>query len=155
MTATVREIALEALKTTFSAVEAGTPVLDPYTITWQKVSRAPLGDDDWKKKYTLGIHDMDETTKAQQMSLICTLRVALEFRVVIEPDQVPSTELGIALGEIKRRLYEDNTLGGVAIDCTEESNEIEVDSDNDRRLSGVVWVNLVYRHSVRDPRVRI
>ena len=45
-----------------------------------------------------------------------------------------------------------DTSGGVAYNLMFVSNEFQIDDENDNRVSGVVFLDILYRHAINDPR---
>ena len=152
MTDTVRERALKALVALFETQTAKLPAGDPYGFAWQVVTRAPGRDWMWKKKYSIGVYDMHEDKTHLNFVVTCSLRVALEVYLVAENGEQPSEAMNEVFGAIQRRIREDHTLGGVVIDVMEVSNDMQVSDENEKLVSGVIMLNVKYRHSINDPR---
>jgi len=156
---TYRERILNAMEEHFTAQRQGQPGPDPYTITWSSVERAEIGDLSHGKAYTLAIFDVTETVdfgvSTTQGVTNKTLRVVCEFHAMLEAKQKPSTEANRIIGEIQRRMLEDETYGNLAIWIQETGNELNIDNAVDRQISGTVTFNVFYRHSRRDPRKEI
>jgi len=156
---TIRERIMAAMQDHFETQHQGVPGPDPYTITWSVVDRAEIGDLSHGKAYTLALFDVTETSDfgvaTTQGVINKTLRVTCEFHAMLEAKQKPSTEANRILGEIQRRMMEDETYGQLAIWIQETGNELNIDNANDRQISGSVTFNVLYRHSRRDPRKEI
>jgi len=149
---TVRERAMVALKTIFDTQTAVEPSVDPYGFAWDLVLRSPLKDWAFKKQRSLGIFDMHESKVDRTSLKECTLRIALEIHLVIQSDENPSVEMNALFGSIQRRIQEDYSLGGLVIDIQEVSNDLQLDDVNNKYVVGVMFLNMKYRHSLRDPR---
>ena len=151
---TIRMRCLEAIREALEAVVAGEPEDDPYTIAFSKVEHGPLGDVDHRKRFVAGIVPGRETKQTMYPLDQCTLPVAIEFRMTVNrDDDEPGLEAERALGEIQRKLHEDTTLGGLAIDLRETGNEIDLEMYDDKSVVGVVFFDLLYRHRTTDPRL--
>jgi hypothetical protein len=158
-TDTIRERIMVAIEDHFRAQRKGVPGPDPYSITWTVVDRADISDLSQGKAYTLAIFDGAETITPGVTSLdgmtSKTIALTLEFRAMLEAKQRPSTEGNRIIGEIIRRMLEDETFGDLAIWIQETGNEKIIENQNDRQIEGSVFFNMLYRHSRRDPRAEI
>jgi hypothetical protein len=156
---TIREQCLEAVEDHFKAQRQGAPATDPYTITWSIVDRADVSDMAHGKAYTLAIFEGNESIDAGLSTLdgvtFKTLTLNVEFRALLNRDQRPSVEANRIIGEIIRRMLEDETLGGLSVWIQEIGNEFFIENVNDRQIEGTVTFNMLYRHSRRDPRSQI
>ena len=150
---TVREQCLAALEAHLGGITAGAPGDDPYLIGFGLVTRAPLTNDSWKKQYALGVHESQEQKITGVGMMVCKLRIILEFRLTVGQNQSPSTEVNMVMGQIQRRIADRSWLAGLAVDCIELSNETYIDNEQDKRVSGAVFVLLTYRHDINDPRL--
>lgn len=158
----IRERALEAMVQHFKDQEAGQPVPDPYTVTWDLVFRQDIRDVAHGKRYALSIFDTREEktpgiiTTPDGMS-DASLRVVLEWRQYVDADQDPSEEANRVLMEVQRRLGEADRdqLGGLVLDIDETGNEINIDDYKDRLVWGAVFCVVRYRHKRGDPRVDV
>lgn len=156
---TYRERILAYIEDHFKSQKQGAPGPDPYSLTWSMVDRADLGDIAFGKAYALSIFDQTETT-VQGVSTLDgvttkTLRVSLEWHAMLEAKQRPSTEGNRIMGDVIRRMLEDDTFGGLAIMTVEVGNELIIENQNDRQIEGSVFFDVLYRHSRRDPRKEI
>lgn len=153
---TIRELCLEYLEDHFKAQQQGVPATDPYSITWSVVDRAEIDDLSHGKDYTIAIIDTTEQVDFGVSTIDGvtnkTLRVVFEWRAFINASARPSIEANRIIGEIIRRVMEDETLGGLAIWMQETGNDWFADNQNTRQIEGNVFMNLFYRHSRRDPR---
>lgn len=151
MVDTVRNQILEALKTKFEGITAGQPVSNPYDFTWSTVTRGVKALNAKNKKYALAIVDVDES-KIQEIHITkCNLRVLLEFRCYIDANEESSDKANNVMGNIQRVIHEDTYLGGLCQDIAETGNEIDIDTENDRMVSGVVYLTVYYRHRTDNP----
>jgi hypothetical protein len=83
----------------------------------------------------------------------CALPVTIEFRMTADRgDQRPAIEAERVLGEIRRRIGEDRTLGGLALDVREIGNDVDLDTYADKAIEGAVFLEVRYRHATDDPR---
>ena len=146
---TVRERALVAMESLFK-----TPswTSENYGFAWDQVLRSPLSGWAFKKKRSIGLFDGHEVTREQLMVKDCMLRVALEMKIVLQPNDLPSTVMNEVFGAVQRCIQVDPSLGGLVIDLQEESNDAEIEDANQKEITGVMFLNMHYRHSVRDPR---
>lgn len=153
MTETVRNRILDNLKIQLGEMQSGFPVLDPYTVTWSEITRENIEKLAKGKLYALGIYDTEETKSPRIYPITdCTLRVLVEFHVYVQSTKRGSSELNRVLGEIERKIREDRTLGGLAIETEFLGNEFDIDGPYDHEVMGVVTMNIKYRHHTDDPR---
>jgi hypothetical protein len=59
------------------------------------------------------------------------------------------------LGEIQRRIREDRTLGGLALDVRETGNDLDLDTYADKAIEGAVFLEVRYRHATDNPRAAV
>jgi hypothetical protein len=153
MADTIREKCLTALEDALKSMVEGEPVADPYTVQFSDVKRGPLGEADHRKRYMASVVDGEEQKSERFPVVDVTLRVTIEFQITVNRGDPRSSVLAnTVLGEVQRKLAEDHTLGGVAIDCREVGNDIDLDSSEDRSVMGAVFLNVRYRHATNDPR---
>lgn len=154
---TVREKALEALVALFQGMGDSNAV-DPYPFGWDFVQRAELDEKSWAKRFTLGVYDTSESRSVEPTVTYSRLAVALEFRCTLQVQgalgqpEDPSSMFNLILGAIQRRLYDDNSLGGLIIEMHETRNEAYLRDLEARQLSGAVFLELFYRVRTTDPR---
>lgn len=153
MSETAREKILARLHSNLSAIVAGEPVDDPYNFTPSRVSRGPLGDFDSRKRLVIGIVDSEEQKKDRFPLVECFLRVVIEFQLSRNQGEAePSVLANRMLGDLQRKIGEDTTLGGLAIDVKEVGSDVDLESDNDKSIEGALFVVVQYRHAHNDPR---
>jgi hypothetical protein len=164
---TIREQALEALVTLFKGMNTTTPEADPYPFNWAFVQRAHLDEKSWQKNFSLGIYDGGERPEIQNHVIYRKLQVTCEFRALLQvntlsgvPDD-PSTVGNMMLGALQRRIYDNysnslgNNLGGLVSWVQETGNEIWLPDLEDRRLSGMMTLEICYRTRTVDPRFTV
>ena len=155
MIETIRERALNRLVSNFASIQAGQPSSDPYQSVYDYVRRNPLDEDSYKKRLTLGVHDVSAKRQQGFQWTMYHLRVVLEFRCLLQTGEVASTVGNDIIGEITRKIWEDKQLGGLAIDVIDESDELYIDDFDRRQLSGAVFLEIQLRTLPHDPRVQI
>lgn len=153
MTNTIRFQCLDWIRKSLLGMVEGEPENDPYSVQFSQVEHGPLGDIDHKKRYVAGIVPGVERKETRYPLTDCVLPVAVEFRMTVNRgDKRPGVEAERVLGEIQRRIGEDRTLGGLAIDLRETGNEIDIDTYGDKAVTGALFLDLHYRHATDDPR---
>jgi hypothetical protein len=158
-----RERILEEIKRRMCEMDEGHPGSDPYTVTWDVVTRSGLEGLHDRKRHALSIVDTDEnkTPKIQQMD--ANLRVVLEFRVFLETEEEASPAVNRVMTDIQRKMREDLHLtepdDGRALNERELSesvveigNQTNIGGFLDRQAGGVVFYNVKYKHAIQDPR---
>jgi hypothetical protein len=157
MTDSIRLQCLEAIQDVLEAMVVGEPLADPYTIAFDKVKLGPLGDVDYRQQYVAGIvtgrERLHDVMNPAQYKI---LPVAIEFRMYVNADDGdPAVEAERLLAEMQRKLAEDTTLGGLAIDFKQTSSEVLLGMYDDRTVLGDIFFDLHYRHGFADPRVTV
>lgn len=159
MTDTVRETILKALEAHMGTMQADLPVDDPYTVQWSIITRENIGQLAKTKRYALGLYDTEETKNPRTYPVTdCILRVAIEFHAFLQQNSAGekgSETLNRMLGEIERKIREDRTLSGTCIETEFRGNEFTIDGPFDNQVSGVTYLNVLYRHHTDDPRRRV
>jgi len=154
MAETLRFRCLEALRASFAGMLDGYPASDPYSLQFSAVEHGPLGDFDNRKRYVAAVVPGRESKQTRYPLTDCTLPVTIEFRMTIDRgDKRPLVEAERVLGEIQRRIGEDRTLGGLALDVRETGNDVDLDTYADKAIEGAVFLEVRYRHATDDPRV--
>ena len=152
MTDTVRETIELAIVDRLMTMREGEPATDPYGVTFSVVTRASIGALSSGKRYVAGVYGGPEIKRADFPSMRARLRLTIEFHILLEKADTAQAELNFLLGEIQRRLAEDHTLGGLAYDMVEESNEFDVDGPFDQQVAGALVYVVQYIHAHKDPR---
>jgi hypothetical protein len=149
----VRLNILNAMVTSFENMTADQPTNDPYGVTFSTVALGPLADYDQRKRFSLGVVPGPEKETFTMPYITCWLQVNVEFRVTVNRDDTPpGVMIEQLLTVVKRRLTEDRTWGGMAIDTKVVSSEIDLVTYADRSAVGVCVAEVQYRYSHLDPR---
>lgn len=150
----IRERIMQALKALFADQKKGIAP-ENYSFAWDSVNRFPIGDGEKKKPRSLAIIEGQEAKVPgigfQEPNLIVTL----EWYITLAVRDEPATEANEVLTTLHRRLREDFTLGGLAINIQETGNIFFVDDANDRQIEGEMTVQIIYKHNQDDPRAII
>ena len=157
MTDTIRERIMTAVAASFSSIVKDEPVgANAYTFAWSLVTREPIGALVRGKKYAIGIYDIEEREDVTTHPLTnLSLRIAFEFHILVSGTESAASLLNLALGEVKRRIREDQTWGGLALSTYSVGNEFDIDGPFDKQVSGTLFAELRYRHNIDDPRAAI
>ena len=127
--------------------------VDGYTVTWDRVKRAPINSFDATMRTSLAILDTREIKNADVHDLTrSVMRVIFEARYKTQIGDVPSTELNRLILDIQRKIKEDINLGGLTLNVTEAGNDIDIESHADKIVTATVFVDVLYRHVISDPR---
>lgn len=158
MTTAIREQVAAAFRTRLEDIENGVPVADPYTFTFDLITRrviepARLGG----KKYVCRVSAPFErkTTIIGIPQKDARLRIVIEWWQAVETDAEPETEGNRVLADIIRKVYEDQFFDGLVGGVEEVNNSIETSPEDGRWVEGVVEFDVIYRHATTDPRVYI
>ena len=143
----LRHAILEAMKTTFAGIDE-----PDWPIKFSVVELGPLGDEDQRKRYSLGIVPGPERYKHIFPFIERTLQVGIEFRVTVNRgDEKPGDLAERLLTMIERIILLNQTWGGIAIDTNLSNNEVDIQTYADKSAQGVLFVEVMYRHSHESP----
>jgi hypothetical protein len=155
----IRERILAEMERLFGTQEKA----NDYLFSWSTVIRSPLLDGQARKNYELAILDRAETEEIQIQTYNAILNVDLEWSCLLSTKDVPSKRANKVILALKRRLHEniymfeggDNTGQQLALRAWTVGNDWSVDNDTDKRIDGVVFVRVEYKHKIDDPRRQI
>lgn len=159
-TITRRERILNALVNVMKNMEDGRPTTDPYSVTWDVVTRGPIEGIHERKRYALSIIDQEESKDPIIGQSVVTLRVVLEFRVYLDVNEEASIVVNRVLGDVQRRIREDIYLTQddgeqLSLNLVESGNQVFIDGYADKQVGGAVFVNILYKHAIDDPRLYV
>jgi hypothetical protein len=119
-----------------------------YGITFDNVVMGPIADQQLRKRFTLGIV-ADPERKNESFPVIDPLfDVAVEFAVVKQKaDEEPGILAERVLAVVQQIIYDDRSLGDLAIDVTEIGSTVDLTTYSDSSIRGVVQWRIQYRHS--------
>ena len=154
----IRETALDKLVCLFQGQQKGQPESDPYDFTWKTVVRTPLTELERRMSYALAIVENDENKERGVNVMYPVLNLTLEFHALIDVPSDGPVVLNRILKNIQRRIGSDprlaNQNGGTAlvISLYENGNMIDPESYADKKVSGLLYLEVRYKHAVHDPR---
>lgn len=139
-----------------------------YDFAWDEVIRQPLSERETRKRYSLAVLDPFEAKDFLIHQFRPRLSLELQFRVlagqVLSRGEDISELANMVLANIDRRVMEDIQLteGGGVPDPNAQladqvllvGSELDLDSFQDRRIEGRVFVDVLYKHVHGDPRRR-
>lgn len=166
----IREV-VRRFETQREGLPTGTTALGepaPYDFAWDVVIRQPLTEDEKRKRYALAVIDPAEVKEFQIHTFRARLNLELRFHVlagqVLSRGEDVSQVANMILLNIERRVMEDIQLGeggsSVATDKLADQvilvgSELDIDSFQDRKIEGAVFVDVLYKHVHGDPRRRV
>ena len=139
-------------------------VVGGHTFAWETVIRAPLLEGHRRKNYEMAIIDRNELKQIEIGCQISTMEIDLEWSSLLGRDDEPSSRANEIILSLERRLNEnvmvfeggdDQTDQQLALRAWTIGNDWNADNDNDRRIEGVMFVRVLYKHAVSDPRKQI
>lgn len=153
MSQSVRLLCLKWLEAHLKAMGPLDPApLFNYSYKFSVCKIGPLGSLDNRKASGVGIVVGRETNDPLYPFDQKKLPIAIEWALTRNRgDEEAPVEAESMLAEVQRRLHEDTTFGGLAVDFREAWNEIDLDSYLDKSIRGVVMMELLYRHHSLDP----
>ena len=134
-----------------------------HPFAWEKVTREPLLDGNRRKNYELAIIDRGELKEIRIGTQHATLELDFEWSSLLGRTDGPSIRANEIILSLERRLNENVSVfaGGtsagqqLALRAWTIGNEYNADNENDRRIEGVMFVRVLYKHGVADPREQI
>jgi hypothetical protein len=152
---TVKEAAVAELVSRVTAMSDSAPVGDPYGVSFSAVYRDTVTDGlVTGKKAVATILDDTETKKDHNYGRTdCRLLVYIEMHVMRDTGQVSSTNINNYTGAVERMLRADRTLGNKIAEINFLGTEVTTQGPFTNYASGVMKVELIYRHHTDDPRV--
>jgi hypothetical protein len=145
-----RERIMQHLLARFAENQAGE---DDYTVTWNLITRKPVGRTEVGMGDAIGIFDTRESKVPDMLFMRCHLTVVFEFYCSLQMGDDPATELNRMLLDVQRTLRRDIYCSGLTLNIVETKNELDIDGPGDSLVAGVVEVQVLYRHFVDDPSV--
>lgn len=144
---------MDAIVASFQAMEDNKPLSDPYGLQFSTVALGPLSKFDQRKRYSLGVNVGPEKESFNFPFIMSFLTVNVEFRVTVNRDDDAPGRMGEELlTVVKRRLLEDRSWGGLAIDTKVVGSELDLMTYSDRAVVGVCVIEVQFRYSHLDPR---
>jgi hypothetical protein len=136
---------------------------DGYPFAWEKVIREPLMESNRRKNYELAIIDRGELKEINMGCQHATLELDFEWSSLLGRDDDPSVRANEIILALERRLNEnvyvfaggDSTGQQLALRAWTIGNEYNADNETDRRIEGVMFIRVLYKHGVADPRQQI
>jgi len=126
-----------------------------YTTTFDVVTRFPIRGSEALMGCELSIIDFKEKKKTVMQYMDCHLIVTTEFRYRLQLGDVPLTEANRILTDIQMAMRSDINCGGLTVNVSEISNELDVDHGGTHIVSGIVFWEVRYRHRWDDPRRQV
>lgn len=149
---TVREQIMQNLVAMFEAAPSD-PAND---IVWNLVLRKMISSDLLlEASYAVSFFDTTEKITYGNGYDLYTFRLIAEFHVHIVQNDEPGTYLNHALGQVKKRIGEDETIGGLVLNLKGVGSELDMDGPFDNYVSGVAAFDVSYRCRPNDPYTRL
>jgi hypothetical protein len=134
-----------------------------YPFTWEDVGRAPLLENQRRKDYEMAVLDRGELKDTQTQWQHATLEIDLEWSSLLSRDDEPSIRANEIILALERRLNEniylyeggENTDQQLALRAWTIGNEYSVLNETDRRIEGTMFVRVLYKHLIVDPRRQV
>ena len=163
-----RERIMREIRRRMDEIELGQPQDDPFQVTFGVVTRGSSleGIHETEGKYSLAILDTDEQKSPKIQQMVALLTVALEFFAWVEEGEQPSSVGNKVMTDIQRKMREDLNLTEpddgrnvqdrqLSENVEEIRNQMFIDGYADRKINGVVFYNITYKHGVNDPRLLV
>jgi hypothetical protein len=103
----------------------------------------------------LSILDVEEDKVALIRQFDCALHVELEFWALVSVSDDPPSKMNQFLADLQKS-YRKTIVSGGALESLVENivevrNEVDTESEHDRQLSGMLVLDVRYRHALDDP----
>ncbi len=152
----IKEKIVQSIADSLLTIKEGLPIATPYPFTFGDVQRQPLDPSQKGKEYCVAIFDQDETKIPDFNNLMrCTIHLVLELLVFVKANENPSTKVNMVLAATERRIMEDVTCGGNAIDITFTRAEQSIGGKRDYYCECALFFDVSYRHLRTDPSRRV
>lgn len=153
----LRHRILKQMVDTYRAVQppaaGAVPTPQDWPLSFSVVELGPLSDPDHRKRYTLGIVPQPEQFKDKFPTIERFLQVGIEFRVTVNrDDNKPGDMIERLLTVVENVVLRNRQWNGLAIDTTLLNSDIDLSTYNDKSASGVLFVQVHYRHGTDDNR---
>jgi hypothetical protein len=147
-TISVRQQILENVITAYESVK--TP---DWPMEFSTVELGPLSGEDHRKRYSVGIVAGPEKERFTFPFIECNFQVGVEFRITVNKgDPKPAIMAESMLTVVKRVMDQNRKWGGLAVDTKRIGNDIDLNSYGDKSVVGVMFMEIMFRHSHFDPR---
>ncbi len=163
-----RERIVREIRRRMDDIQQGQPVDDPYQVTFGVITRGSEIDLGLSQEWAWGLSiiDTDETKTPKIQQMVCQLTIVLEFAAWVDEGQEPSSVGNQTMLAIQRKMREDIHLtepnDGRSVSDRELSenvveirNQMFIDGYADRRITGAVFYQVQYKHSIQDPRLLV
>lgn len=148
-TVSLRTQILDAIKTEFETVRDG------FDINWSFVTREPFQDGPPKgKTYCAGVYGPTESKSDEKTypKLNATIACVLELYAYKAAGAGASALAEKLDQEAQRRLFIDQSFGGLAINVTVREITSDIDGQYPNYVSSAVFFDIMYQHAQSDPR---
>lgn len=144
----VRERIMERFKANFEAI---TGIGGEPDLTWERIIRAPITDNDRKLKTVMSLQEGRETHGQVSVAEDKFLDVSFEFEIKTYMGESPATFLNLVIADILKTLAGDRQLGGLCLHVRVTGSDTDIQSEGDARVGGIVFATVHYRHRDGDP----
>ncbi len=124
-----------------------------YRFGYSEVTRSVVSNTPTGKALVMGIYPSTEQ-KDERTHPKTNVRMDVIFEMYYhrEKGKEPVDALEKILSEAERRLMEDQTLGGLAINCTVLNTQVDLDGRFDNYCDAAMTVEITFQHHRVDPR---
>lgn len=154
----VRMTLLERIQAAYLTVKPPTdpahvPTDDDWPYAFSSVDLGPLELEDHRKKHSIGIVPGPEKERFTFPFIECNFEIGVEFRITVNKgEEKPLIQAERMLTVVKRVIDIDRTWGGLAVDTKRKGNNIDLSSYGDKTVFGVMFIEVMFRHSHFDTR---
>lgn len=150
MTEPIRDQCLDALCYSLAAIEACAPRDNPYPLGFSLVVRGQLPRRAQNLAVVASIRDGSERVDRLEPVTDKTMRVAIDLHAYVADDDA-SKVFNRVLAVAERGVMEDPSLGGIALDTRIVGGEPDPEDTASSTISGVLLIDVRFRHVPGDP----
>jgi len=152
MANTVRNEVLQQLTERLESIREGQPVDDPYPTSFSMVVRGPFPDRLGNKKAAAAVRWAQDQVAGLNYPVTDKRLQAVVQLYAYAGSGNPEDVMDELAGVVERRVGEDRSLNGTALDTRVQSVEMDIIDGDDRTANAAVVLNIDYRHLNTDPR---
>lgn len=153
----IRQQVLEKIAAKIGSIApppTGTPPTDDdWPLKFSVVELGPLGPENARFQYSAGVVPGVERYSDLYPLIVNDLQVAIEYRATKNKgDEDPQIMAERVLTVLKRLVLQNKKWDGLCTDTKLINSETDLANYSDRSVVGVLFIQVQYRHSTKDPR---
>lgn len=163
-----RERIMREIRRRMAEIKVGLPEEDPFRVEFGVITRGSSleGLHETAGRYAMAILDTDEVKSPKIQQMVNQLTVSLEFFAWVDQGEDPSSIGNKVMADVQRKMREDLNLTEpddgrplqdrqLSEHVEEVRNQLFIDGYADRKISGVLFYSVTYKHGINDPRILV